>query len=166
MAKAKKAFGGYSINFKGCTDSMESVFGGTPIGPSDMTKKIWAYVKRKKLAGKRQYLSEGAATAPSDGRRAPDGTLLPASPRIKPGLRGRSPRSNAAKRLHRKLIQPRDNYVGSHAELLGGRARAVAPGDLVTEGLGAGDVPGVGGDEEEVAGRNAEGLWAQRVDGG
>jgi hypothetical protein len=54
MAKAKKlAFGGYSINFKGCKDTMESVFGGTPIGPSDMTKKIWAYVKRKKLAGKR-----------------------------------------------------------------------------------------------------------------
>ena len=56
MAKAKgkgKAFGGYSINFKGCSDTMESVFGGTPIGPSDMTKKIWAYVKRRKLAGKR-----------------------------------------------------------------------------------------------------------------
>ena len=54
MAKAKKAaFGGYSINFKGCTDSMEAVFGATPIGPSDMTKKIWAYVKRKKIAGKR-----------------------------------------------------------------------------------------------------------------
>jgi hypothetical protein len=53
MAKAKKAFGGYSINFKGCKDTMESVFGGSPIGPSDMTKKIWAYVKRKKLAGKR-----------------------------------------------------------------------------------------------------------------
>ena len=54
MAKAKKAaFGGYSINFKGCTDTVESVFGGAAIGPSEMTKKIWAYVKRKKLAGKR-----------------------------------------------------------------------------------------------------------------
>jgi hypothetical protein len=53
MAKAKKAFGGYSINFKGCKDSVEDVFGGSPIGPSDMTKKLWAYVKRKKLAGKR-----------------------------------------------------------------------------------------------------------------
>jgi hypothetical protein len=57
MAKAKakgkgKAFGGYAINFKGCGDTMESVFGNTPIGPSDMTKKIWAYVKRKKIAGK------------------------------------------------------------------------------------------------------------------
>jgi len=54
MAKGKKlAFGGYSINFKGCKDTVEAVFGGTPIGPSDMTKKLWAYVKRKKLAGKR-----------------------------------------------------------------------------------------------------------------
>ena len=53
MAKGKKAFGGYAINFKGAKDTMESVFGGTPIGPSDMTKKIWAYVKRKKLGGKK-----------------------------------------------------------------------------------------------------------------
>ena len=54
MAKAKKAaFGGYSINFKGCKDTVEGVFGSTAIGPSEMTKKIWAYVKRKKLGGKR-----------------------------------------------------------------------------------------------------------------
>jgi hypothetical protein len=56
MAKAKakgKAFGGYSISFKGAKESMEDVFGGSPIGPSDMTKKLWAYVKRKKLAGKK-----------------------------------------------------------------------------------------------------------------
>ena len=52
MAKGKKAaFGGYSINFKGCKDSAEAIFGGSPIGPSEMTKKIWAYVKRKKLGG-------------------------------------------------------------------------------------------------------------------
>ena len=53
MAKAKKAFGGYSICFKGCKDTLESVFGGAPIGPSDMTKKIWGYVKRKRLANKK-----------------------------------------------------------------------------------------------------------------
>jgi len=52
MAK-KKAFGGYSICFKGCKDTLESVFGSAPIGPSDMTKKIWGYVKRRKLAGKK-----------------------------------------------------------------------------------------------------------------
>ncbi len=48
MAK-KKAFGGYSINFKGCKDSLEKVMGGKPIGPSVMTKKLWSYVKRKRL---------------------------------------------------------------------------------------------------------------------
>ena len=47
-----KAFGGYSINFSGCTDSMEKVFGNKPIAPSEMTKKLWAYVKSKKIAGK------------------------------------------------------------------------------------------------------------------
>ena len=58
MAKAaakggKKPFGGFSISFKGASDSLESVFGSTPIGPAEMTKKLWAYVKRKKLSGKR-----------------------------------------------------------------------------------------------------------------
>lgn len=52
MAKKKLAFGGYSINFKGCSDSMEKVMGAKPIGPSEMTKKILAYVKRKRLAKK------------------------------------------------------------------------------------------------------------------
>lgn len=53
MAKGKKpAFGGYSINFRGCHDTLTAVFGDKPIGPSEMTKKLWAYVKRKKLAGK------------------------------------------------------------------------------------------------------------------
>ena len=58
MAAAKKGggrkpFGGFSISFKGADDTLESVFGSTPIGPAEMTKKLWAYVKRKKLSGKR-----------------------------------------------------------------------------------------------------------------
>jgi hypothetical protein len=58
MAKAaakggKKPFGGFSISFKGASDSLESVFGSAPIGPAEMTKKLWGYVKRKKLSGKR-----------------------------------------------------------------------------------------------------------------
>ena len=48
----KAAFGGYSINFKGCNDSVEKVFGDKPIAPSEMTKKLWAYVKSKKLSSK------------------------------------------------------------------------------------------------------------------
>ncbi len=46
---ARKAFGGMKISFKGVDDSMEKVFGGTPITPSEMTKKIWSFVKRKGL---------------------------------------------------------------------------------------------------------------------
>ena len=48
----KKAFGGYKINFAGRTETLEHVFGKAPIGPSEMTKKIWAFVKAHKLAGK------------------------------------------------------------------------------------------------------------------
>ncbi|MFQ5656452.1 MAG: hypothetical protein ACE5G5_02845, partial [Candidatus Methylomirabilales bacterium] len=50
--KTKKAFGGYSISFKGRKETLESVFGSAPIGPSVMTKKLWTFVKRKRL-GKR-----------------------------------------------------------------------------------------------------------------
>ena len=49
---SKAAFGGYTISFKGCVDTLEDVFGSKPIAPSAMTKAIWAYVKSKKLAGK------------------------------------------------------------------------------------------------------------------
>jgi len=49
---AKKPFGGYNICFKGCADSMEKVFGTSKLAPSEMTKKLWAYVKSKKLSGK------------------------------------------------------------------------------------------------------------------
>ena len=53
MAKDKKmAFGGYSINFDGCDYTLTAVFGDKPIPPSEMTKKLWASVKRKKLAHK------------------------------------------------------------------------------------------------------------------
>jgi hypothetical protein len=51
-AGKKPAFGGYAISFRGRTDSLESLFGATPIGPAEMTKKLWSYVKRKGLANK------------------------------------------------------------------------------------------------------------------
>ena len=52
--KAKKgtkrtAFGGYTINFRNCNDTLEQIFGRQPLAPSAMTKKLWAYVKRHKL---------------------------------------------------------------------------------------------------------------------
>ncbi len=49
---AKKAFGGYTINFKGRKETLEDVFGNKAIAPSEMTKKLWAFVKRKGIAGK------------------------------------------------------------------------------------------------------------------
>ena len=48
----KKAFGGYTVNFNGCDDTLEQVLGRTPIPPSQMTKKLWAYVKRNRLSTK------------------------------------------------------------------------------------------------------------------
>ncbi|MEM7825186.1 MAG: hypothetical protein QXO27_04405 [Candidatus Aenigmatarchaeota archaeon] len=52
MAKGKKAFGGYSICFTGRKETMEQVFGKAPLAPSEMTKKLWKFVKDKKLAKK------------------------------------------------------------------------------------------------------------------
>jgi len=49
---AKKAFGGYTVSFRGCSETMEQVFGSSQMPPSEMTKKLWAYVKKKGIAGK------------------------------------------------------------------------------------------------------------------
>lgn len=52
MAAKKKAFGGMTVDFKGRSETLEQVFGNKPIAPSEMTKKIWAFVKGKKLMKK------------------------------------------------------------------------------------------------------------------
>ena len=49
----KKAFGGYCINFKGRTETLEEVFGSKDITPSEMTKTLWAFIKKKKISGKK-----------------------------------------------------------------------------------------------------------------
>ncbi len=50
---AKKAFGGYSINFKKVKDwPIEKIFGTGGLAPSEMTKKLWAFIKKNRLAGK------------------------------------------------------------------------------------------------------------------
>ena len=48
----KAPFGGYAVSFKGCQDTLESVFGSAPMPPSGMTKRLWEYVKRRRLASK------------------------------------------------------------------------------------------------------------------
>ncbi|MCX6818852.1 MAG: hypothetical protein NT129_02530 [Candidatus Aenigmarchaeota archaeon] len=49
---AKKAFGGYSICFAGQKATLEDVFGKGKLAPSEMTKKIWVFIKKNKIAGK------------------------------------------------------------------------------------------------------------------
>ena len=52
-SKGKKpAFGGYAISFAGRKETVEQVFGNNPIAPSEMTKKIWAFVKSKSLSNR------------------------------------------------------------------------------------------------------------------
>ena len=52
-SKTKKpAFGGYAIDFSGRSETVEQVFGKKPIAPSEMTKKIWAFVKSKNLSNR------------------------------------------------------------------------------------------------------------------
>ena len=50
--KTKKAFGGYSISFKNRDESLELVFGKGNIAPSEMTKKLWKFIKKKRLGHK------------------------------------------------------------------------------------------------------------------
>ena len=50
--KAKKAFGGYSISFKNRDETLEQIFGKGDIAPSEMTKKLWKFIKSKRLGNK------------------------------------------------------------------------------------------------------------------
>lgn len=48
----KKPFGGYAISFSGRSETVEEVFGKASITPSEMTKKIWKFVKAKRLSNR------------------------------------------------------------------------------------------------------------------
>ena len=48
----KQAFGGYQIDFSGCSETLEQLFGTEPITPAEMTSAIWAFVKAHGLATK------------------------------------------------------------------------------------------------------------------
>lgn len=49
---SKKPFGGYAISFSGRQETVEEVFGKGAITPSEMTKKIWKFVKAKRLSNR------------------------------------------------------------------------------------------------------------------
>ncbi|HUU48919.1 MAG TPA: hypothetical protein VMW55_09070 [Nitrosopumilaceae archaeon] len=48
----KPAFGGYAIDFSGRTETVEQVFGKKPVAPSEMTKKIWVFIKSNNLSNR------------------------------------------------------------------------------------------------------------------
>ena len=48
----RKPFGGYAISFAGRTETVEQIFGSKPVTPSEMTKKIWVFIKSRRLANK------------------------------------------------------------------------------------------------------------------
>ncbi len=48
----KKPFGGYAISFSGRTETLEDVFGNGAVTPSEMTKKIWKFIKAKRLSNR------------------------------------------------------------------------------------------------------------------
>jgi len=48
----RKPFGGYAISFAGRTETVEQIFGSKPVTPSEMTKKIWVFIKSKRLANR------------------------------------------------------------------------------------------------------------------
>ena len=50
--KTKKPFGGYAISFKNRKETLEQVFGKADIPPSQMTKKLWNFIKAKGLGHK------------------------------------------------------------------------------------------------------------------
>jgi len=47
--RKKAAFGGYRIH---PDEHLGKIVGHKPVTPSEMTKKIWGHIKRKKLAKK------------------------------------------------------------------------------------------------------------------
>jgi len=48
--RKKTAFGGYRIH---PDEHLEKIVGKKPITPSEMTKKIWSHIRRKKLGKKK-----------------------------------------------------------------------------------------------------------------
>lgn len=48
--KLKPAFGGLTLDFKNCNQSLEDVFGKKQLTPPQMTKKLWKFVKKNRLA--------------------------------------------------------------------------------------------------------------------
>jgi len=48
--KKVKPFGGYVVSFENRYEELEDVFGNEPLTPAQMTKKLWKFIRRNKLA--------------------------------------------------------------------------------------------------------------------
>ena len=48
--KEKVPFGGYTVCFEGRRETLEELFGKDQMPPSRMTKRLWDFVKRHRLA--------------------------------------------------------------------------------------------------------------------
>jgi hypothetical protein len=44
-----KDWGGVQMDFSGCRDSLESIFGTDDISPGILSRKLWDYIKRKDI---------------------------------------------------------------------------------------------------------------------
>ncbi len=49
---AKKPFGGYTVNFGKCPHTAKEIFGSSGVTPSEMTKKLWAHIRKCGLSSK------------------------------------------------------------------------------------------------------------------
>ena len=47
--KLKPAFGGLTLDFTNCNQSLEQVFGKKKLTPPQMTRKLWKFVKKNNL---------------------------------------------------------------------------------------------------------------------
>src|SRR4026209_362104 len=150
MAKKKLAFGGYAINFKGCDDTLESVMGSKPIGPSVLMQKTCDYVKRKRVHRRPAF----ALRAP-ERRPAPQGV---------PRLNGRREGSRLERERLADGVQAVPLVVRRDLKLLGRRVRPVAPAGGEPEGGRARHVPGVRGDEHDLPRCHPQRARSQLVD--
>lgn len=51
---AKKAFGGYQLDFRSVQDkTLGDMFGSEPLPPNEAVKRMWSFVKKHGLGGKK-----------------------------------------------------------------------------------------------------------------
>ena len=44
----------YEIDFSNCEETLKEVFGNKPIPPTEMTRRLWNFIKKKNIGKKTQ----------------------------------------------------------------------------------------------------------------